>query len=205
MLIDPASIAGTLLRLGGAALFMAALAGTAAGLTILLVARVTQRDRVARWALTGTGALLAAWLLALVLGPLVLRGRTLEPGEELSFCGFDCHLHVTALSAARNGELVVRVRARSDARAMREDPRMLDLYVSDARGTHYRAEELRWSGPLLPGDTVEQTLRFVVPDSVRGLRLVGTWTGWAAWAVPGPDNRLVQRQAGVALAGRGVN
>ncbi len=205
MSIDPGSLAGTLLRIGGAALFLVTVAGTAAGLTILLVARMRQSDRVARWAGTGTGALLGAWLLSLVAGPIVLRGRTLEPGEELSFCGLDCHLHVTALSASRNGELLVRVRARSDARAVPEDPRLLDLYVSDGQGTHYHAEDLKWSGPLFPGDTAEQTLRFIVPDSVRDLRLVGTWTGWASWAVPGPDNRLVQRQAGVALAGRGVN
>ena len=173
MSIDPGSLAGTLLRIGGAALFLVTVAGTAAGLTILLVARMRQSDRVARWAVTGTGALLGAWLLSLVAGPIVLRGRTLEPGEELSFCGLDCHLHVTALSASRNGELLVRVRARSDAKAVPEDPRLLDLYVSDGQGTHYHAEDLKWSGPLFPGDTAEQTLRFIVPDSVRDLRLVG--------------------------------
>ena len=53
--------------------------------------------------------------------------------------------------------------------------------------------------------TYERPVRFQVPPSSTGLRLVGTWRGWPAYAIPGPDNIFVQRRSGIALTADSVS
>jgi hypothetical protein len=100
---------------------------------------------------------------------------------------------------ARDGGLDVTVRARSDAREAPEDPRAVTLSVVDAKGTRYAADSMTLDTPLAPGDAYERSLHFNVPPEATGLRLVGTWQGWPAYAIPGPDNIYVQRRSGIAL------
>lgn len=204
MRVDPESTTGLFLRLGGAGAFLILAAGLTASLLVAAVAQVRGNARVRRVAALSGSGVLATYALLLVAGPFLLGQRTLQPGEELAFCGFDCHLHLTATHVARDGGLDVTIRARSDARAVPEDPRYVTLSVVDARGTRYSADSMTLDLPLEPGDSYERTVHFSVPPEATGLRLVGTWHGWPAYAIPGPDNIYVQRRSGIALGADSV-
>ena len=204
--IDPETSLGLLLRLGGAGAFLLLAAGITASLLVVAFGLVRGNPRLdasgrAAWARRSSPCTLAC------CSPvrLLLGRRTLEPGQELAFCGFDCHLHLTATHVARNGGLQVTVRARSDARQAPEDPRYVTLSVVDASGARYAADSMTLDTPLGPGDSYERTVHFDVPASATGLRLVGTWQGWPAYAIPGPDNIYVQRRSGIALTADSVS
>ena len=79
----------------------------------------------------------AGYALLLVAGPAVTAPRSLEPGREMSFCGFDCHLHVSAVSARRGAGLDVTLRFRSDAARAPEFPGELRVRVVDSAGREY--------------------------------------------------------------------
>lgn len=204
MRIDPETSLGLLLRLGGAGAFLTLAAGITASLLVAGFGLVHGNARISRRAGMAGLSLLAVYGGLLLAGPLVLGRRTLRPGQELAFCGFDCHLHLTATHVVRNGGLLVMVRARSDARAAPEDPRYVTLSVVDAKGARYAADSMTLDTPLGPGDSYERAVHFDVPSTATGLRLVGTWQGWPAYAIPGPDNIFVQRRSGIALAADSV-
>lgn len=197
--IDPETSLGLLLRLGGAAAFLVLVAAITGALLVAAIGLVRGNTTMTRRAGTAGLAALGVYGALLLAGPLLLGRRTLAPGQELAFCGFDCHLHLTATHVARDGGLDVTVRARSDAREVPEDPRYVTLSVVDATGARYPADSMTLDTPLGPGDAYERTLHFAVPVSATGLRLVGTWQGWPAYAIPGPDNIFVQRRSGIAL------
>lgn len=75
-----------------------------------------------------------AWLVGWVTAP---RG-VVPLGEEIAFCGIDCHLHVSAVGVSRGESLVVRLRFRSDAKAADEFPGMLRFALRGPDG-HRRA------------------------------------------------------------------
>ena len=197
--IDPDTSLGLLLRLGGVAAFLLLAAATTGALLVAAIGLVRGSTRVAQRAGLIGLALVGVYGALLLAGPLLLGKRTLAPGQELAFCGFDCHLHLTVTHIARDGGLDVTVRARSDAREAPEDPRYVALSVVDANGTRFPADSMTLDTPLGPGDTYDRTVHFAVPASATGLRLVGTWQGWPAYAIPGPDNIFVQRRSGIAL------
>ena len=105
------------LRLGGMLAFMGAAALLAGALFGIAYAIGTGNRRLARRIALGSAAAAAGYALLLMAGPLLTRSRTLLPGEELSFCGFDCHLHVSATSERLDDSLDVTLRLRSDAKA----------------------------------------------------------------------------------------
>jgi hypothetical protein len=199
MRVDPETTAGLLLRVGGPAAFLVLAAGMTAALLTVIVAVARHRDARARRAAAVGGALLLTYGGLLVAGPLLLGRRTLVPGQELAFCGFDCHLHLTATRVERRDGLEVTVRARSDARAVPEDPRYVTLSVIDRDGHRYAADSMTLDRPLQPGESYERTLRFAVPPTASALRLTGTWQGWLAYVIPGPDNIFVQRRTAIQL------
>jgi hypothetical protein len=205
MRFDPETSLGLLLRLGGAGAFLLLAASITGSLLVAAFALVRHNGRLVRRAGVVGLSLLAVYGGLLLAGPLLLGRRTLVPGQELAFCGFDCHLHLTATHVVRNGGLEVTVRARSDAREAPEDPRYVTLSVVDAKGARYAADSMTLDRPLGPGDSYERTLHFDVPSSATGLRLVGTWQGWPAYAIPGPDNIYVQRRSGIALTADSVS
>lgn len=197
--VDPETSLGLLLRLGGTGAFLLLAAGIIGSLLVAAFGAVRgSRRMMRRGGMLGL-SLMAIYAGLLLAGPLLLGRRTLLPGQELAFCGFDCHLHLSATRVARDGGLEVTVRARSDAREVPEDPRYVTLSVIDAQGTRYSADSMTLDTPLLPGDTYERTVRFAVPPGATGLKLVGTWQGWPAYLIPGPDNIYVQRRSGIAL------
>jgi hypothetical protein len=199
LLIDPETSLGLWLRLGGAGAFLTLAAGVTGALLVAAFGLVRGNTIVARRAGMIGLALLGVYAALLLAGPLLLGRRTLVPGQELAFCGFDCHLHLTATHVARDGGLDVTVRARSDARSAPEDPRYVTLSVVDASGARYPADSMTLNTPLGPGDSYEHTLHFAVPAAATGLRRVGTWQGWPAYANPGPDNIFVQRRSSILL------
>lgn len=199
MRIDPDTTLGLLLRLGGAAAFLALAAAIAGAALVAVLGFLRGNARLARQAGIAGLLLLAAYAVLLAAGPSLLGHRVLR-GQELAFCGFDCHLHLAATHVvARDGRLEVTVRARSDAREAPEDPRSVTLSVVDASGTRYVADSMTLDAPLGPGDSYERVVRFAVPAAATGLRLIGTWQGWPAYVIPGPDNIFVQREGGIAL------
>ena len=203
--IDPDTTLGLLLRLGGLASFLVLAASIPGALLVAAFGVVRGNSRMTRRAGMVGAALLGTYGVLLLAGPLVLGRRTLAPGQELAFCGVDCHLHLTTTHVARNGGIDVTMRARSDAREAPEDPRYVALSVVDARGTRYPADSMTLDTPLGPGDSYERTLHFAVPASATGLRLVGTWQGWPAYVIPGPDNIFVQRRSGIVLTSDSVS
>lgn len=202
--IDPETSLGFVLRLAGAGAFLMLAAAITGALLVSVIAFVRRNTTLSRHAGVAALAVAGVYAVLLLAGPLLLGRRTLAPGQELAFCGLDCHLHLTATHVARNGGLDVTVRARSDARAAPEDPRYVTLSVVDAAGARYPADSMTLDTPLGPGDVYERTLHFDVPSSATGLRLVGTWQGWPAYAIPGPDNIFVQQRSGIALTADSV-
>ncbi len=197
--VDPESSLGLLLRLAGVGAFLVLAAGLVGSMLVGVIAALRRNTVLARRAALGGLGLLGLYAILLIAGPLLLGRRSLAPGQELAFCGFDCHLHLTTTRVARDGGLDVTVRARSDAREAPEDPRYVALSVVDGSGRRYPADSMTLDVPLGPGDSYERTLHFAVPESATQLRLTGTWYGWPAYAIPGPDNIFVQRQSGIAL------
>ena len=205
MRIDPETSLGLLLRLGGAGAFLLLVAAITGAVLVAGYGLVRRNSRLVRRAGLVGLSLIAGYGGLLLAGPVVLGRRTLQPGQELAFCGFDCHLHLTATHVVRDSGLLVTVRARSDAREAPEDPRYVTLSVIDANGARYVADSMTLDTPLGPGDSYERPVRFKVPPSATGLRLVGTWRGWPAYAIPGPDNIFVQRRSGIALTADSVS
>ncbi len=203
MQLDPGSMLAALLRLVGAGGFLVVVAGVLGASAVAAWALVRRRRPVARLAAGVAGVLVALWGLALLLGPAVLGGRLLAPGDELAFCGLDCDLHVAVTGVRRDSELVVTVRARSDAKRVTQDPSLLRLRVRDAASRRWDAEPPGLVRPLGPGESYEQELRFRVPAEASGLVLVGGWRDWAGYLVPGPDHPAVQERTGVPLERRG--
>lgn len=184
---------------------MLAFLGTAAivaGLVVGIAYALGKGDHrlLRRLGVFGT-VIVAGYALLLAAGPAITPPRTLAPGEELSFCGFDCHLHVSAVSARRDGGLDVTLRFRSDARRAPEFPGELRVRVVDAAGREYAPRERLPRNELRAGETVAHTLRFPAPEGAESPRVTVTWGGWLDYFVPGPGNPLVQRKASLELAG----
>lgn len=195
------------LRLVGQ-LFLAAAALTLTAAILAAVYAVGRRNtRLLRGAALVAAAAIGAHALLIAVGPLVMRHRVLPVGAELSFCGFDCHLHVSATSGPSPD--VVTLRFRSDARAVPEHPGHLRVRGYDAHGQAYDPVVPIPDAPLLAGDTIEQVVRFTLPEATRIERVGLARRDWESYLVPGPENPLVQRRRSLALhdsapaAGRG--
>ena len=188
------------LRMLGVLVFLATALTLAVASLTLVYALATRDLRLLRRVLTGAAVIVGAYALALIGGPLVARERTIAPGAEVSFCGFDCHLHVSVAHVARPGPLEIEVQFRSDAKAAPEFPALLDVRVEDSAGREYAPLEPVPDAPLTAGETRRHALRFAVPPSAGPVRLVVTWDG-LDYLIPGPQNPLVQRRVGLVVGG----
>ncbi len=200
MTLDPEGALSLLLRAGGALWLLLTVAAGGLALVVWFFARATRRPALGRFALRGGAAVLGLWVAGLILSPVVLGGRKLTPGEELLFCGLDCHLHLTALRAvSRDGGVDVTMRARSDAKAAIEDPGHVQVSVVDETGHRWYPQDEVLNQPLQAGQGYERSLRFSVPAGTRNLALTANWRGTAAWLIPGPENPLVQRKTEIRV------
>jgi hypothetical protein len=171
---------GVLALIGSALLLVFGLGVTAFGL-----ARGDRR--LARRAALGTGGLVVVYLLGVVLSGALAPRRVLPIGEELSFCGFDCHLHVSVLGSETEEDLVgVIVQVRSDALQEPEFPRYLQFRLIGADGTvlgplrdgHWFVDSLEAGQSKVetlffkrPTEAFPYVLRVIYPDVPEALLL----------------------------------
>src|SRR5690242_13259501 len=189
-----------ILRLLGIALFLATPLVLGAAAIAAIAGLASGRGRVAAIAALGGAGWAAAYAALLAAGPLLTPRRLLDPGDELAFCGLDCHLHVSVASVERAAGLVVTLRLRSDAREAPEYPSHLRVRAVDAAGNVY-APAGTLDGALGAGETREAALRFALPATARAPRLVVSWGDWEDYLVPGPENALVQQRRAIRLDG----
>ena len=191
-----------LLRVAGFAAFFLTGLIVAVGLIVVVVAAFTGRPRLLTTAVIGVFAWLGCYALAVLAGPLLARSQTLALGDEMAFCGVDCHLHLSVTrvtGAGPAGDLAVRLRFRSDARAASEEPSHLRIRVVDAAGHEYAPRPAAPLEQLPAGAEYVRELHFSLPGGAGAERLVATWGDWPDYVVPGPENALVQRRRSVLL------
>jgi hypothetical protein len=195
-----AHLFGALALLGSAALV-----AVAAGVALFGLARGDRK--------LGTRAGLVALLwvalygVALLITPATARTRVLPLGEEISFCGLDCHLHISvvgpmaAAAPVAPGTHAVNVRARSNAKRAPEFPAELRFRLVDGENREYLPvpESGRFVGPLAAGESDTVTLVFAPPPTANNLRLRVTWNAWPDRLLLGPANTRAVARTTLAL------
>ena len=169
------------------------------GLVTLVIGMVQGRPPLARIGGQMTAASGVGYGLLWLVGLLGSPHRSLAVGQEVSFCGLDCHLHVSVVRSERRGDLGVVVRFRSNARAAAEYPGLLRLEVVDSSGHRYQPSDGMIAEPLDAGATIEREFRFTVPPEARGPTLVVSYNGLMDYLVPGRANPIAQRRIRLAL------
>ena len=183
---------GMLLLLGTAGILVVAVA-------VALWAGLGGNRPLARRALlAGSGAVGVYglfWLLGLVLAPRV----TLPPGQAISFCGLDCHLHVSVQQVRAGADVGVTVHFASNAKQAPEFPGALRFRLRDGSGQEFAPQNSIPDTALPAGASWDYELRFPAAASVAGGVLIVTWDSGLDYLVPGAGNPLVQRQRHLAL------
>jgi hypothetical protein len=183
-----------LLRLAGIAAFLFSGVVITVGLALMVFGELTGRRRLVSLTATGVLAWFAAYGLALIAGPSLAPRRSLGAAEEMAFCGFDCHLHLSVAAVRQEGGLAVRLHFRSDAKQAPEFPSHLRIRAVDAEGHEYAPLFDAPLTPLAAGAEYDRELRFRLPAGAAADRLLVTWGDWQDYLVPGPDNVMVQRR-----------
>ena len=184
------------------------------GIALLIGLITFRRGRrsAALRAIAAAGVLVTLYGLGIAVPALLAKTRILPPSEELSFCGFDCHLHVAAIAAhaeppvspEADTRVVVGVQVRSDAVRVPERPSLLRFRLIDRHGREYAPEPAAdgtdpFAQGLAAGESYSRTLSFVLPVDAesRGLRV--TWRAWPDYWVLGPANTFLRRKTLLAL------
>jgi hypothetical protein len=131
-----------------------------------------------------------------VIAALVPR-QVLPVGDELSFCGFDCHLHVSVVgSDMEENRIGVMVRVRSDAKQEAEYPTYLRFRLVGAKGVIVVPdnEARAFRRPLEAGQSYVDSLYFAVPLDQLPYSLRVTY--------PGPIDALLFGPASSAATGK---
>jgi hypothetical protein len=183
----------------GVLVLLGCLGAAGLGLLLVLVGRLQgQRFLPHLGGLLAGGAVggyVVVWLLALLAAP----SRVLSRGQEVSFCGLDCHLHVSVTGADPDGR--VRLRFRSDARRALEYPSLLRIEAVGPDGRRYPPVAGLLGAPLGPGDTIEREFRFGLPAGVVPAGVVVGTDRWLDYLLPGRGNPMVQRRLVLSLEG----
>ncbi len=178
---------------------------------IALLGYVRGRRSTALRALALAGVVVTLYGLGIALPALLTPTRVLPPSEELSFCGFDCHLHVAVVATmadppdpARSRHIAVGVQVRSDAVQAPEHPSLLRIRLVDRAGQEYEPEPTpdgsdRFAQVLAAGQSYTRTPSFVLPagEEAQGLRV--TWRVWPDYWVLGPSNTFLRRKTLLAV------
>ena len=183
---------GMLLLLGTAGVL-------ALALSVALWAAATRNRAVLRRALVVASGMAGIYLLFWLGGLALTRLVVLPPGEALSFCGLDCHLHVSVDSVHPASRVGVVVRFSSNAVRAPEWPDALRFRLRDRAGTEYAPSNLVPRMPVLAGQTWTHELQFPGARTPDGAQLIVTWGGWLDYFVPGEGTPLVQRQHRLSL------
>jgi hypothetical protein len=183
----------------GLLLLLLTLGCSALALIVAVGGLLSGRPVLLRRGLTGWGAMIAGYGAIWLVGLLGASSRVVPVGEEIHFCGVDCHLHVSVAKASRGSDVGVTLRFRSDARQADEFPYLLTYAVVDGAGRRYPPSAGIVSAPLKAGKTVKQELRFSVPPDAPEPRLVVSYDSFMDYLIAGRANPLVQRRTRLDL------
>jgi hypothetical protein len=178
---------------------LATLALVGFGMLLVIVGRIQGQAFLPRVGVRLAGAAASLYAVAWLVGLLGTRSQLLAPGQEVSFCGLDCHLHVSVVAAERDRDLGVRVRFRSDAKQALEYPGLLRIAVVDEAGRTFAPTAGFAAEPLPAGETMDREFRFMLPADATAPRLVVSYDGWLDYLLPGRGNPLVQRRLALDL------
>ena len=193
----PAHLFGVLALLASALLLLLGL-GTAA----FALARGDRR--LARRSAGLSVAYAAAYLAGVALSILLTPRRVLPVGAELSFCGVDCHLHLSVVGAERMPDrIAVAVQARSDAKAAAEYPRYLQFRLVDRDGTLFAPTTTAesFAGALEAGGVLVDTLTFAAPPTGAPYSLRIIYPDLPEALLLGPANGRATGRTTLALDG----
>jgi hypothetical protein len=169
------------------------------GVTVFALAR---GDRpLARRAGVATMVFTALYLLGTEVSARLAPSRVLPIGQELSFCGLDCHLHVSIVAVETDEDRIgMVVRARSDAKAAEEFPRELQFRLVGKDGSVLVPfqEGETFIDPLAAGASAVDTVAFVAPFAGAPYSLRVVSRGIAEALLLGPAN---SRAAGKTTLG----
>ncbi|HQR16737.1 MAG TPA: hypothetical protein PK948_00115 [Gemmatimonadales bacterium] len=172
------------------------------GLGIGVFALARGNRRLAGRALFGTGGLVLVYLAATAAFALLTPRRVLPLGQELHFCGFDCHLHVSVLGSESEDDRVgVTVRLRSDAKQEPEYPQYLEFRLVGVHG-EVAVPESDFRGflePLAAGQSHDGSIFFNVPATGYPYSLRVTYPGLIDALLLGPANSRAQGKTTLGL------
>jgi len=181
---------GLLALLGSALLVVLGL-----GVVVFGLARGNRRLAARAAGLTiGYGAL---YLLGNTIVASLTPRQALPVGEELSFCGFDCHLHISVVgSETEEDRIGVILQVRSDARREPEYPVYLRFRLVGAHDAIVAPdnEARAFRKPLEAGQSYVDSLYFTVPPGGLPYSLRVTY--------PGPIDALLFGPASSGAAGK---
>jgi len=183
----------------GAVLLVGTVAITVGALGVLIWARSRGKPLLARRALIASGVVAGVYGLFWVLGVVLAQRSVLTPGETISFCGLDCHLHVSVREVRAGPDLGVTVRFASNAVQAPEWPGELRFRLRDSSGREYAPSNSVPDTALRAGASWEFELLFPADVKPEGSVLIVTWSGAIDYLVPGAGNPLAQRQRRLAL------
>jgi len=179
-----AHLLGVLALIGSALLLVFGL-----GVTVFGLARGDRR--LARRAALGAAGLVVVYLLGVALSAALAPSRVLPFGEELSFCGFDCHLHVSIAQVGMDEDFVgLVVKARSDAKGEPEHPSHLRFRLVGRSGealVPYQ-EGKTFPNPLEAGQSTLDTIGFLAKSDDFPYTLRVTYPDLPEALLLGPAN-----------------
>ena len=186
----------------GALLFLATAGIVGLALLVAVWGLIRKSPGLSRKAVLAGGAMASVYALFWIAGLVLAPRSVLPPGQTVSFCGFDCHLHVSVDSVHRAGDLGVTVRFRSNAVQAPEFPGELAFRLRDAAGKEYRPSNSvpPADSALRAGESWTWELHFPAEAQTAGAVLLVSWKGNLDYFVPGAGNPLVQRRRQLALA-----
>lgn len=172
------------------------------GLAAWVVGRLRSQPRTrqigGRVALAVAAAYAVLWVVTVPLA----GERRIPIGGEVSFCGVDCHLHVSVAKVDRGESLGVSVRLRSNARVAAEYPSLLRFEIVDAAGQRWLPSDGLIAETLPAGASLDRTFQFSLGSSgtLRGLAV--SRPGIIDYLLVGRANPLVQRRFILELESR---
>ncbi len=202
----PLAVLGFLSAFGG--LFLAVVS-----VLIFWFARKPRFARMAAVAIATGGVIYFALLLGFSAGS---RSKTLSLGQEKYFCEIDCHLAYAVVDVkteanADSTNYLVTLRTRFDGTTTSPNrpkdapltPSPREVRLVDGAGHSYTAESVTGT-PLMtalnPAESYTTQLKFRVPKSIGGLRLLlNTTPGWPDHVVIEDENSWLHKKTYFAL------
>jgi hypothetical protein len=164
-----------------------------------LWARIRRDAKLARYAVLAGSGMLAVYAFFWLFGFLSAPRIVLPPGKFVTFCGFDCHLHVSVDGVKSGRELGVTVRFSSNAVQAPEFPRELQFRLLDGSGKEFAPLNEVPDSALHAGESWTHELHFPPDAKPAGAQLLVSWKPGLDYFVPGSGNPLVQRRRRLAL------